>query len=285
MDAVASPYTYNDWKVWVSPYNGIPYSIPDSLELTNTPSACTRELQYTVTSEADVFSFEAGITGFMLGLDIDGLSIGVNFEKAKADFAELTSNYSAGLTWMDHSLTLYQLSYGGGSQQLNPALLQVLNALPNKPSPLYTQVLEYWGTHYVSSASFGGYCNFTVMYEQNFMQNKSTKFKQQQIGISIGIMLQQIGLDLDFAFSSISFNSKLDQQFKEHSNMTSLCIGGKPSLASSKQYLLWQVSVGGAPVPVPHTQRLRPLADLVYDPIKHDLLMNATVAYLTGKAW
>jgi hypothetical protein len=268
--------------MWYSGLMDTTYAIPDAVDFTNIPSACFRELETTIVNDTGAWEYEASLTGFMIGIDIDGISIGVSFAKQMADLRALTHNYTYALSIMNHAMPTYRLSVDTSPSNLDPEFVAAVDHLPTTPSPDYAQMVEYWGTHYLAGADVGGACNFTVLFNQSAVTDESAHWVFEQIFISIGIMYNGIGIDVDFGYNVTKMTESLSKKFAENSHTKYECVGGDVALLDNGLYSLWSESVHRNPQPIPPSLQLRPISDLVYDPVKSKLLKQAVVTYLNS---
>lgn len=76
--------SYSGNKTWLDPFSHFPYSIPDALDFTNTPSACFLESDTIIMNNSAAWEAEASMTGFFIGIGYDGFNIGIGFNKEMA---------------------------------------------------------------------------------------------------------------------------------------------------------------------------------------------------------
>ena len=74
---------------------------------------------------------------------------------------------------LSFSLALFKLNHAPllpSSGEKSP-LMRALEALPAGASPEYDNFVSKYGTHYVHSEAFGGYCNFTAELDAHALVN------------------------------------------------------------------------------------------------------------------
>ena len=103
--------------------------------------------------------------------------------------------------------SMYRLDVGSTETALNSDFAASIAALPSTPSAMYAEVIAYFGTHYLSSAVFGGACNFSMTYNQSIMGQFSADFQSTHIVIGLAIGMQNFGINGDLGLNETSFTT------------------------------------------------------------------------------
>ena len=301
----ATTFTCKQSKQWYSPYKKKVVQIPDQVDFVGISSACQEEQLSSITNETTAWRQAAESWGFSVGFGIPiggaTLQIGIGFQKQVTEMSERMNNFTKSASILSRKLSMYRLSFGNsdaGSTKIAGTMLQALESLPvisggyakgtKQERAKYDQFVVAFGTHYVAGADFGSYCEFNTAYDKSFASKESSRYVEQQISISIGIQMGTIGISAEIGFGSGKGGSKMDQEFKLHSQSLTSCRGGDVTLLTTNppQYDKWVESVYGAPSWINGTAVLRPLSDLLIGSnaaTKRSCLDDAVLAYLQRK--
>jgi hypothetical protein len=298
----AAQMTCANNKLWYSPFTKRMVQIPDQLDFVDTSSSCSREDMDTISDSTSAWKVAAKAWGFYVGLSLPiGLKIGVGFEKFMMNAKKLLQNFTKTSSSLRRDLGMYRLSFGASADAppvLNPMLQMSLDHLPvikggyakatAQQRGMYDTFIRAFGTHYVAAADFGAHCEFTTMLNKSYISTKTESYVQEQIGISIGLSMEGIGIALDLGYEEIRSAMKQDADFKKHAMSAASCSGGNLALLDQNppQYDKWVESVYSAPNWINGSTILRPLSELIVGEnaaAKRDCLREAVEQYLGSK--
>ena len=295
----AAQMTCSNNKLWYSPFTKQMVQIPDQVDFVDTSSSCSREDMDIISDSKSAWSVAAKAWGFYVGLDLPiGLKVGVGFEKFVMNTKTLLQNFTKSSSSLRRDMGMYRLSFGASADAppvLNVELQMALDHLPSinggdtqgtvEQRKLYDTFIQAFGTHYVAAADFGAHCEFTTTLSKSYIATKTTSYVQEQIGISIGLSMEGIGIALDLGYEEIKSAMKQDADFKKHAMSAASCSGGNLVLLDQDppQYDKWVESVYSAPSWINGSAVLKPLSELIVGngaANKRDCLRGAVSHYL-----
>ncbi len=302
----ATPLTCKEGKVWWSPFTNSLQQIPDQLDFVDTSATCSREVMNTVATSTDAWKLSAEAYGFYIGISLPipdlTVKIGYGFEKEVLDISNKLANYTKQMSTLKRDMSMYRLSFGatpgGAPLAIGGEMQLAMNALPALPGGYdsgtprqkskYDLFVKTFGTHYVAGADFGAHCEFSTAADKSFVSTKSTEYVKEQMGISIGLQMGGIGIDLDLGYATIASAIKQDAAFKQHAQSVRSCFGGDTTLLSQDppRYDDWVKSVYLAPSWINGSAVLRPIGDLFVGKdaaVKRENLQDAVLQYLDIK--
>ena len=114
----------------------------------------------------------------------------------------------------------------------NRSSVRIFDSGTTQQKGKYDLFIKSFGTHYVAGADFGAHCEFSTAAAKSFVSSKSTEYVKEQMGISIGLQMGGIGIDLDLGYATIASAIKQDAAFKLHAQSVHSCFGGDTTLLS-----------------------------------------------------
>ena len=124
---------------------------------------------------------------------------------------------------------------------------------------LYKQVVQSFGTHYVSSVIVGG-----TIFMYTFLANEYhsvSSYRKMEEQISFQFQFEKLKLSGDIQATSIE--QKISEDFKKNSQAITVY---HPTVAASDGQLLWNIWLEKAALqPVVVNRTVAPIYDLVYD--------------------
>lgn len=149
--------------------------------------------------------------------------------------------------------------------------------------PEYAQFVADWGTHFVSSQSFGGYCEFEVVVNASVRAGMEVDLLIRASMSLLQLYLESKGLKQKM---SIFFQDlvKLSAEFKNGSMVIAKCGGGYPGNIDAGQWDEWVRSIPYQPAPIPASFRLQPVSQLVDDIGKRAAVQQAVADYIQTHA-
>lgn len=285
---------YSQGKVYRDVANKAFFSYPNEVTFASTPCACmlfTQELELNATAVVqgqldlhaglELFPFLSGDPGLIASLMI----------KAQAEAgASLDGFAKAGIS-LYAELGLGQLSFGGVSAPQDPAFEAAVAALPpvgpvSNGSALpgaYSEFVGEWGTHFVSSQKFGGYCEFEVVVNASVRASMEVELMVKASMTLLQLYLESKGLKQKM---SIFFQDlvKLSAEFKNGSMVVAKCGGGYPGDIEAGAWEQWVRSIPFHPAPIPSSFRLQPVSQLVDDLDKRYAVQLAVADYIKSHA-
>jgi hypothetical protein len=122
----------------------------------------------------------------------DHIKVGLTFLEEQASFAAQVSEKGRARVNLDFSLDLFRMEHPSlfaeppsssapsAAAPSTSAFQQALAALPAAGAPgaaaAYTALVAQFGTHYVSRQDVGGFCNFTVEFDEAATANMTVEY-------------------------------------------------------------------------------------------------------------
>jgi hypothetical protein len=193
-------WSYDSQKQWLSPYSRANYQLPDMIDLSIQPAACLKLEFNFIANASAVVVMAAKVTDTFFSLKIPipytdhkvKLGITGNFLKIQADISAHLDAYAKMEVSLSFSLALFKLTHSPVLPQAGETspLMKSLKALPATAGPAYDDFVSEFGTHYVNSEMFGGYCNFTAELDAKALVDFTwdMKYSQSVLKISLSIM-------------------------------------------------------------------------------------------------
>lgn len=236
-----------------------------------------------------------------------GLHIAVNFNVPETNisvggqFDYLHKKYSAfsneSVSFFSQSIRFVEYYMVGidPSQLKSPELTMTLNALPVKDSPeaciddvacvaKYCQVLNTYGTFYVSRVIMGGSINVTASFDKSIMSNYSASETSFQASLAIKYLGQQVGM------VGGSYNTtweKMDKSFREAMHNYTGVMGGSQADYANGGYKEWIKTLPKEPVMLIWKSVLTPIYNLIDLSVadntkRYDTLRKASIEYFNS---
>eukprot|EP00033_Pygsuia_biforma_P000131 GCRY01000166.1.p1 GENE.GCRY01000166.1~~GCRY01000166.1.p1 ORF type:complete len:347 (-),score=70.40 GCRY01000166.1:226-1224(-) len=279
---IFAPFHYTYGQTFKNPYTGVVYDIPDEMYLTEINKG---KVVKTFDFYQDWHSYEHSVqTSF--GVDA-GLNLGTGkavgklaFRHSKAETHGYMKNGTNEIAVENRYNPLYQLDLWPDTK-VNPHFAHMVDTLPeaiNTPEDKekYQDFILAVGTHYLSTAQFGGFVNITCVFASELFNSYSREWVQNQVSLSI--TWEEINLGIDVSRNSST--KKQDGHFKVHSYNVTEHDGGDQSVLANKGYDAWLTTVYELPGVLPAYRRLFPITDLIKDANKKKNLLAEIVDYL-----
>jgi hypothetical protein len=304
--APLAPWTYKRNQTWLYPYNssgsgstaGRRFAVPDGVSLSLVAAACLK-FDGSVMLEASVAADLAAKFSFAFAsFKLSRIHVKKTFLEAQAAFALAVSEQGKARVSLAFSLDLFRMEhpslFSTDSDGLASPFQTAVAALPPPGLPsaaaAYTALIHRFGTHYVSAQTMGGFCNFTVDFDEKATAAMSVEYKYMQSVLKLSLSFFRV-LKIPLVMikdAEQALNTSADATFEMHSHASFQCTGGQPAVlgtaaAPSKgSWKRWLRSIGGAPAPIERSKRLRALSDFVPDAATRTGLHSAIAAHLNG---
>jgi hypothetical protein len=167
----------------------------------------------------------------------------------------------------------------GGSQNMS-AFARAQERLPLSRNSVderasYKTFLGTFGTHYVTSAAFGGSVHAWVSASQNYALNESSSEYYEDSETALNLLFYKFG-----RVSENSVNtSSLSRSFKRNASMIVEILGGDPTSVNTN-FSSWAAGVYLAPVPINVTYGN--VSDLIRNPFRRQLFREAVEEYISS---
>jgi len=148
-----------------------------------------------------------------------------------------------------------------------------------RETPLYAQVVKYYGTHYVAAGTLGGRANMRTVISHDYYSTQSDSSISAQIHVTWNLFGGGGG--------GGSSSNKTDQRWTQNSESSTHTEGGDPSIKSfnsAEEWKAWALSVETTS-PVVTSVALEPLWSLVADTQKRSNMMKAIAVYASNESF
>ncbi|XP_059157990.1 perivitellin-2 67 kDa subunit-like [Physella acuta] len=156
-------------------------------------------------------------------------------------------------------------------EQLKSYIDKSLNGTFESSAQAYDKIIELFGTHYFSSANFGGYIRVLLETDEKYALNKS----ESDIKANAKASLDQLGSG-KFDFSKEKL--KTDEQFKTATHKTVKYYGGETNNTENVDFPAWQSTIEKNPWL--YSGKLVPISDLIKDETKKSSMIKAVKNHL-----
>lgn len=288
--SLAPPVSYEQQLQWTDPNTKQTFLIPDGHLLTTFAAVCLDASETVIADASAVAELWAGFSFAWTHFKIWKIPISATFKNFQDAVSALLDGFAKEMFMLEFSLDLFHLSRGISANHTAEFAADVA-ALPLTQTKEYDSFVNKWGTHFVGSQGFGGYCNLTVVWEQTAFADYSEDWKKAQSRIKANLFLDKLGVQTWMNLNLVNARDKqADSNFTHNSTLSFQCTGGKlgllgeglgegaaPAPGSWKQ---WLESIATNPQPIERNIRLRALSELVDDAQKRDLLDQAIVNFV-----
>lgn len=230
-------FTFSDPPdLYVNPFNDtLQYAVPNEVSVRDN-TASRADLTSSTYFDADTYGYDlshsAGIKGFL-----NAFSGSASYKYAKQ---VLTDSGSFGaFTVTTSAVTLYDITLKSPLElRPSPGFQKAIDLLPQNYDPdVYMQFLRTFGTHYVSSCTFGGMGQMTSAVNREYSRTSSS--------VSISA---QAGFNFQFISAGgrgSSSSNQASEQFLNGSVFQTTLVGGDPTML--KDWDTWLKTFYNAP--------------------------------------
>jgi len=243
-------FTYEYKQTWLSPYDGKTYMFPDQSYLTNIGRGTTDDVISLFNSWETFYSQKTSSMGVNAGLGIgsNGGQVSLAFNRSKNEINGYLKNKTRNIALDNRIMSLYQLDLWPLSDNYVAPLQRALAALPrtlksDSDKRAYQNLINGWGTHYITSAQFGSKVNITTVFDQSLINQYGSKWVTTQIGLSFSWEKIKAGIDS----GSTKNTSKVDETFAQKSQNFVDYSGGTPATYATDGYKAWLATVPANP--------------------------------------
>lgn len=278
-------WNYEFAQTWKSPYTGLTYDIPDELFVTNVAQSSSTKFVGITDTWSQHYKYKSSSINFKIGVGFDiggvGLEASLAFGRSKTEVSSyLKANYNQfGLD--NHYISYFQLDLWPGSD-FDPRFQMMIKALPAGFSTAeerakYGQLIRGYGTHYVSTAQFGGFVNVTTVFDKALVEKYGASWVSTQVGIALKYGAYSLGID----YGKNNTDVKNDRAYTENSKTFAQYIGGIPDVLESQGYKAWIATILSNPVMVPAKTMMFPISELMPDSVRKNNMLQALRSYVT----
>ncbi|KAL4511130.1 hypothetical protein ABPG73_008208 [Tetrahymena malaccensis] len=253
----------NDFSV-----NGQTYKVPIMVQATQVSLRKESQCEGIYYSFSDFQKKYSESISFSAGLGIENFSISVGINHELDKFHEEISQNNKAVSVSQSYWAMYSLTTAPAFlMPLNPMFkqsLEALNRMAKQPTTdtqqtIYNQVINSFGTHYVSSAIMGGSAKIYTTLDQNYLKTVDIEQTKTQIGINFSYNVFQF----KFGFNSTDLAQKLDENFKKNSDDVIIFSPEVDHIQDPKAWATWESTVPQKPQPVNTTVSY--ISDLAYE--------------------
>ncbi|XP_075262003.1 perivitellin-2 67 kDa subunit-like [Convolutriloba macropyga] len=266
-------FTCNEGTTWINPYNNLTYQMPDQIWSIVSKPTSVMEIEKTVyRSMFDVRKerlgqFRAKVGGFWRTSASASYSNKRLIHELMVE-DNIVTKAEAFVSTVDAVLASPNIL------GLSEEVMAVIDSLPDdfdsNPEP-YFDFIDYFGTHYISTAEFGGYIQMFFSTSKNF-ESASSNY---QLSVEA-----QASFFNFFSASGVWTNSERSnsQSYLDSTNTKVTYHGGHTNLLDNKDLQGWEKSV---PLnPWLYSGNLIPIYKLISDDTKRHFLKQAYKKYI-----
>ncbi|XP_059159771.1 perivitellin-2 67 kDa subunit-like [Physella acuta] len=275
-DGIKNPIfqlTCDQGKTWRSP-KGKTYDMPDQIwQIDSVPGGYLSSEVSTYTSYNEVRDSMGANAGLEVNAKKYAFSASFSYKKMQTSITN-SSRYLSDVTSFagqtrvnvnppqNLALDNYAKTY------IDTTLTGTYDSNPN----VYNKFIETYGTHYFSTASFGGYVRMLFEITKEYFSTKSEVDIEANAKASYMQMVSVSG-------GGSSSNVKIDETFKSNSKQTIKYYGGDTNLLNKADgFSQWQPTVENDPWL--YSSVLKPISDLITDTTKKASMEKAVKNYM-----
>ncbi|XP_075244690.1 perivitellin-2 67 kDa subunit-like [Convolutriloba macropyga] len=269
-------FTCDEGKIWQNPYNDITYQMPDQIWSIVSKPSTVMEVDKTIYRSTSDFTseqkgrFHAKVGGFW------GASGSTSYSNKKLLHElmvedKVVTKAEAFVSTVDSVLASPTIL--GLSDEVQIVVDELPEDLESNPQP-YFDFINYFGTHYISTAEFGGYIQMMFTTSKDFQNINSDSQLSFEAEASFFKFFSANGARSENEKS----NSK---NFLDTTNKRVTYHGGHTSLLDNKNLQGWEKSVPFNPWLYSGT--LIPIYQLINDDEKSESMKRAYESYLSGE--
>lgn len=224
----------------------VKFAVPDEMVATDNNMHIVNSDEGLTTSYSDYLQSRTSSFNVAIGVkvaDAGGKAFSGNFkyDRQSSKMKEKIQNSSDASGTSKNVYSYYSLaSLPPQFMTLDPRLTLALKQLPAKISTgadqsKYNTVVQYWGSHFVMSANFGGKINLDTFVSNSYVKSKSQSFLAQQFSLNFHYQM----FDLSSGGYHNKSDIKLDESFKQAATTSMYFYGGDPLKAENTSLPEW----------------------------------------------
>eukprot|EP00743_Colponemidia_sp_Colp-15_P001115 GILK01001227.1.p1 GENE.GILK01001227.1~~GILK01001227.1.p1 ORF type:complete len:394 (+),score=68.29 GILK01001227.1:47-1183(+) len=278
-------FTYDMKCTFIDPSSKVEFKVPDQISIRNTPGTHDEDKSYLFHSRSEyvhtkISQITAGVT-----VRKDLLEGSVQWSQTRYLAEAGMKDDTRFMAYGERMLTFYELSVWPGFS-LFPQMQMMINQLPTTYSSAddrlaYSKFINWFGTHYISGAKFGGMVNWTVTYEKHLEDYHKTEWVDTQLKLSLNFLKWNVSMD--GGFHSNATDIKFDEDFKQMSDKQLDSLGGDATLKEKGDYNAWLASIPDNPSALPNTYRFQPISEIFQQADKRTAMEAAISDYINGR--
>jgi len=230
----------------------------------------------------DFYQQKAKNWGISAGLTIYGVGVDVSYSKLKGELKQQTKNFSRAFSYGEYVWHAFDLEVDWAYAQLDPEFKADVLTLPTdytRGAGVYRKFIGIYGTHFFNKVAYGCRFNYTLAFDKDLIDKKSSKWVQTQFGIAVSYSYGGFGIKLGFDFAKFKNTTKVDGLFTQKSSGRTRLLGGDetlfpqgldkwyPSCQKNREILL-------------EKSKITPIAELLkFDPVRKANLIKALQDY------
>ncbi|XP_059143534.1 perivitellin-2 67 kDa subunit-like [Physella acuta] len=266
------PFTCDLGKQYKS-VKGIVYELPDQVwQMTSVPGGW-------LSSDAHTYSSYSAIRNSMgssVGLEVDtgkySFSASVSYKKLQNSITN-TSRYISEVTAFSSATRAdvnppEKLGLDSFAQAyIDTTLTGTYESNPNA----YNKFIDTYGTHYFTSANFGGFIRMVFETAKDYFMSKT----ESEIEANAKAAYMKM---VSVSVAATSSTGNVDEKFTSSTKTTIKYYGGDTNILSSEGLTKWQPTVEGDPWLF--SGKLKPISDLIQDETKKSSMIRAVKNHL-----
>jgi hypothetical protein len=276
-------FSYEQGLYFDNPYEDgiVSWKQPDQVFIMANPEVIIDEVSEIYNNTDEYFEKKAKTTGFSFGFFF-GLFGSSQTTISVTNTLKKTSNVYATYDrfYKFFDAMLMPPCCGDGSLQMHQYAAHAIQQLPryNKDSKdEYMRFIQFYGTHYLHKASFGGQISMQQVIDTSKLSDSSETFIKRQSGFTFGFIIT-----LSFSSAHSDYSRRLTNEFKEASTHSVRYIGGNPEYFSMEHSSNWSRTIKDNPSLIQF--ELKEISELIDNERKRLDMHKAIVDYIESSA-
>lgn len=253
-------WTFNSQNSWNDPFNNnAAENYPDQVYLTEISQSVDDKKINLFRSWESYYQHKTSSFGVDISLGYDGVKVDFGFQRSKSEINAMTKNHTRDLGIGTIIIAHFQLDLWPITNIPSP-IQTMINQLPDQfDSKKYGDFVNIFGTHYITSAQFGGKINVTTAFDLTLYNHFSSEWVANQVKLSISWNEFKAGIN----WNSNTSKQAIDGNFLEHSENYTECDGGFPEVFQAKGFTAWSETLGTNPGIIFDRVTLVPITELL----------------------
>lgn len=275
-------YSYNQGKSVT--IGNKKYVIPDGVSATSVHRYMGFNETRLMNKWSDYWTHSVKNTAIKAAATFGNVTLDAAFSKTKGYFNQLTKNGTRSFGYQGGVYITFQLAFRGLQRPpLDPDFLYDVNHLPKSyDADTYGRFIKAWGTHFFTRALYGCSYNITASFDNQFIDQKGSKWSQSQLDLTIKYNQFEFGVKTSKEVNK----SAIDGSFADNVNVQANARGGDElKFVMGHDFTGWLDSCHSMKVPIVLYSDVEPLTTLVQDAAVKANLQRAIISYgKTGRA-
>jgi len=258
-------------------------SVPDELFYTPTSRAEFDKSFKIIKSTSQFFESYVKHSSIGLSVSIYGVNLGGAFSNTKGQITNILQDGKYNFACVNNEIDTFKLSlFPVDDSNLSPQFAVAVQKLPAvDDGKAYRKFIDFWGTHIITGAQYGGKSNFTTAFSANLFDKHTQTWVDNEISFSIGYAM----FNLNFNFGMAKNKSSIDTEFTSASNTTHEVIGGDATVFETDGYEAWLKTIPTRQALIMLKSSLAPISELISDVQKQKQMVSAIISYANDVKW